>query len=81
MQKPGFDFAFSFDLDHAAKSELEPALQLLIYCARYLDSAGHASRFHPTSQIHGVAPEIVDELGRADYAGYNGTRVDSDSQL
>src|SRR5579863_3366935 len=46
-----------------------------------MDGARHSGRLHTAGQVHGVAPEIVDELSRSNDTRHDRPGVETDSDL
>ena len=47
---------------------------------RALRLARHPRPVHPAGHVHGVAPDVVLRLPRADHPGHHGTHVQADPQ-
>ena len=46
-----------------------------------MDGTRHSGRLHAAGQVHGVAPQIVDEFDRADDASHHRPGVETDTEL
>ena len=80
-QQVGHHRPLPADVDHAARLELQGILQALVRRLGDLHPARDAVRFHPARGVHGVAPDVVDELPEPDHAGDGRARLDPDSNL
>ena len=79
-EKVGGRWALALDVDEPAGLEPKRPSQPLHDRVRHLHSPGHTERLHPAGQVHSVAPDVVDELFRADDASNDGAAVDTDSK-
>ena len=70
---------FPFTSDTAAPCKIKLSCQLLIHRPRDLDNTRYAVRLHAARHVNGVAPEVIDELGRSNYACHHGTGIDADA--
>ena len=75
--------ASALDLDGLASLGLEPSFQGVQGFGRDMDAAGLPEGLHAARDVHGVTPDIVDELVLADDPGRHRARVqpDPDTQL
>src|SRR5207247_2653426 len=69
------------ELDRAARLDREAAGERALGRAGDVDAAGAAARFQAARNVHGVAPDVVDELVPADDAGDDRAGVDADAEL
>src|SRR6185369_16821350 len=78
-QEPGAHHALALYRDLAARRQDVHFLQQL---PRFIGDVHHprfAVRFHPTRGVHGVSPDVVNELALADHAGDDWTGMDADA--
>src|SRR5688572_31606772 len=79
-QSPGFDGPLAFDFDIAAPFKRIRVGEILYDTACDLDCVWYTVCFHPACEIHGIAPEVVDEFVLSDYASHDWAGVNSDPQ-
>jgi hypothetical protein len=72
---------FALHLEHPARTELVAVSQLLIGALGDLDGAWRGVGLHAPGGVDGAAPQVVDELGPADHAGYDRAGIDADPHL
>ena len=77
---PHLHFIGALQLDGPAGFAVELVLDQVVGAAGDLDGPGLAVGFHTARQIHGRAPEIIDELLAADDAGHHWARVDANAE-
>src|SRR5438552_7149290 len=70
--------ALTFDFQRAARLEFEIVAKHAIRFSRDVDTAGSAEAFHAARGIHRVAPDIINELVRANHAGHDRTNMNPD---
>src|SRR4029077_20882196 len=73
-----FHLALASDFDRAASFELKRLAQRALGIFRHLYLARAAERFHSRSSIHGVAPNVIEQLARADHASHRRAGMNSD---
>jgi len=66
---PHFQSARAFHLDGSGGFAVELGANQIVGAARDPDRPALPMRFHAAREVHGRAPEIVDELLAADHAG------------
>ena len=72
--------ALALDVDHAALLEQEPVPQAVIDVVGHLNSAFDVGGLHAGRDVHGVAPDVVEELAGTDHSGHHGACGHSDAQ-
>jgi hypothetical protein len=73
--------SLAFQVNRLRRMKLEAMLQALVGSLIDLDDAGNAFAGDPTGDVHGVAPEVVDELLLADDTGDHRPGTDADAQF
>src|SRR3954451_9139211 len=71
--------ALASDFDHAASFELKRLAQRALGMFGHLYSASTAVCFHSRSSIHGVTPNVIEQLASADHACHRRAGMNSDS--
>src|SRR5262245_25670755 len=61
--------SLALDLDRVARLELEHGRQERLGRRGHVNAPWHAVRLHAARRVHGVAPQVVDELLLADDTG------------
>src|SRR6476661_4798549 len=70
-----FHWAFSLDVDPAMRLKLEVLVNVQTGRSRNLDTVRHALRFHTTSDVHGITPDVVHEFVGPNDPGHHVPRV------
>src|SRR5215472_3555980 len=81
VQQPRFGLSFALHLNGATAFKLKTVLQALVDASRDLNASWNARGFHAAGEVHGIAPEIVDELSDANDASDDWTAVKPNAQL
>src|SRR5262245_1263866 len=70
--------ALTFDFQRPARLKLKVMAKHVICFSRDVDTAGSAEAFHAARGIHSVAPDIINELVRANHAGNDRPNMNPD---
>src|SRR5579864_9038833 len=70
----------ALDLSRAAPLETERVAKDLLGRSGDVDAARRAISLHSLCRIHGITPDVIDELVRANNACNEGAGVDADAQ-
>src|SRR5262249_29129677 len=79
QQEVRLELALALDRDGAARLEAVGGGEARVDLGGDVDGAGGAVRLHAARRVHGVAPQVVDELALADHARDDGAGVDADA--
>ncbi len=79
-EEPGRGRPHALHLDGASPLAAEPGAEAIGHLAGDLDPARDARRLHAAGHVHGVAPDVVDELAAADDARDDRSVVHADAE-
>ena len=75
----GLHGAFAFDLDFPAWLEPKLIFEIFVGPGTDLNVVRLTLRLHAAGDVHGVAPQIIDELVLSDHTGHYRTGMNADA--